>query len=264
MSKTVVFVVYVDDCLFWAYLQSDIDNVMMSSKDDGTSYNWEQSKVESVSEFLGIYIKTLDDGGFHFCKTGLICKVLEYKVIDHCNGLPTPTKVEAPLGTDTNGSEAKIYWSNSYASVIGMMFYLASNIRPDISFAVHQCARFTHNIKASHKTVVNRICWYLQGTKYNGPFFNPSKKLVVDYYADADFAGLWGHKNPQDPIFSRSRTGFVVTFDNCPLLWVSKLKTDIALSKIHYEYVVLSRSIRSLLPFKGLIKDVIDNLVIDS
>ena len=50
----------------------------------------------------------------------------------NCNGLPTPTKVEAPLGTDANGSEAKRDWPNSYASVIGMMLYLASNTRPDI------------------------------------------------------------------------------------------------------------------------------------
>ena len=60
MPKTVICVVYVDDCLFWARSQSDIDNVMRSFKEDGPSYNWEQSKVESVSEFLGIDIKTLD------------------------------------------------------------------------------------------------------------------------------------------------------------------------------------------------------------
>ena len=105
------------------------------------------------------------------------------------------------------------------------MLYLASNTIPDISFAVHQCARFTHNTKLSHETDVKRICRYLQGTKDNGLVFNPSKKLVVDCYADADFAGLWGHEDPQDRIFARSRTGFVVTFANCPLLWVSKLQT---------------------------------------
>ena len=33
----------------------------------------------------------------------------------------------------------------------------------------------------------------------------------MDFYADADFAGLWGHEDPQDPICARSRTGFVVT-----------------------------------------------------
>ena len=143
--------------------------------------------------------------------------------MEDCNGLPTPTKFEAPLGIDVNGSEAKRDWPNLYASFIGMMFYLASNTRPDISFAVHQCARFTHNTKVSPETAVKRICRYLQGTKDNGLVFNPSKKLVVDCYADADFAGLWRHEDPQYPIFARSRTGFVVTFANCPLLWVSKI-----------------------------------------
>ena len=97
-----------------------------------------------MSEFLVIDIKTLDNGGFKFCQTGLIRKVLEATGMEHCNGLPTPRKVEAPLGKDMNGSEAKRYCPNSYAYVIGMMMYLASNTRPDISFAVNQCARFTH------------------------------------------------------------------------------------------------------------------------
>ena len=66
MSKTVICVVYVDDCLFWACSQSEIKNVMKSFKKDGHSYNWEHSKGESVSEFLGIDIKTLDNGGFQF------------------------------------------------------------------------------------------------------------------------------------------------------------------------------------------------------
>ena len=147
-----------------------------------------------------------------------------------------------------------IEWPNSYSYVIGMMLYLAANTRQYISFAVHQCSLYTHNNKASHDTDVKRICRYLQGTKDNGLVFNPSKKPVVDCYADAYFARLWGHENTQDPICDRSITGFVVTFANCPLLWVSKLQTDIALSTLHYEYVVLSHSVRALLPLKILIK----------
>ena len=71
-----------------------------------------------MSEFLGIDIKALDNGGFQFCQTGLIRKVLEATGVEDCNELPTPTKVEAPLVTDVNGSEAKRDWPNSYASVI--------------------------------------------------------------------------------------------------------------------------------------------------
>ena len=57
--------------------------------------------------------------------------------MDHCNGLPTPTKVEANLGTDVNGSEAKRDWPKPYASIIGVMLYLASNTKPYISFYVN-------------------------------------------------------------------------------------------------------------------------------
>ena len=127
ISNTVICVVYVDNCLFWARSQSDIDNVTEYFKEDGPNYNWEHSNVESLSDFLGIDIKTFDDGGFKFYQTGLIRKVLESTGMEYCNVLPTPTKVEAPLGTDFNGSEAKRYWPNSYPYVIGMMFYLESN-----------------------------------------------------------------------------------------------------------------------------------------
>ena len=110
---------------------------------------------------------------------------------------------------------------------------------------------------------MKRICRYLQGTKDNGIVFNPSKKLVVDCYADADFAGLWGHEDTQDPICARGRTVFVVNFSNCPLLWVSKLQIEIALSTLHSEYMALSHSVRALLPLKSIIKEVIDSLEID-
>ena len=94
--------------------------------------------------------------------------------------------------------------------------------------------------------------------------FNPPKKLVVDSYAGADFAGIWGHENPQYPIFDRSRTGFVVTFSNCTILWLSRLHTDIALSTIYSDYVAFSHSVRALIPLKILIKEFIDNLGIYS
>ena len=48
--------------------------------------------------------------------------------------------------------------------------------------------------------------------------FNPSKKLVLDCYDDANFVRLWGQENPQDLICDSIRTGFVVTFSNFTLL----------------------------------------------
>ena len=143
-------------------------------------------------------------------------------------------------------------------------FYLASNTRPDVSFDVHQCGRFTHSTNASHESAVKRICWYLQGTKDNDLVFNPSNKLVVDFYADAYFTGMWVHENPQNPICDTSITVFAVKFSKILLLWVSKIQTYISIYTLHFKYVELSNSIRALLPLKIIIKKVIVNLVIDS
>ena len=70
---------------------------------------------------------------------------------------------------------------------------------------------------------MKRIFQYLQGTKDNGLVFNPSNKMVVDLFADDDFARFQGNENPQDLICDRIRTVFVVTFSNCILLCVTKL-----------------------------------------
>ena len=95
--------------------------------------------------------------------------------MDHCNGLPTSTKVEAPIDKYENGSETMRDSPKSNASLIGTMLYVASKTRPYISFAVHQCDRFTHNTKVYNEKYVKRTCWYIQGNKDKGLVFNPSK-----------------------------------------------------------------------------------------
>ena len=38
----------------------------------------------------------------------------------------------------------------------------------------------------------------------------PSTELSVDCYVDADFAGQWSIKHPEDPLCVKSRTGYVL------------------------------------------------------
>ena len=148
---------------------------MNNFREKGTSYNWENSKGDSISDLFSIDIKALGYDGFMFYQTGLIQKLLNAKVIEHCNGCTTHTKVDAPLGAVENGNEANRDWTNSYAYAIDMIPYLESNKRLYITFFVHQYAHFTHNTKELHEMVVHRICRYFQGTKDKSLVFNPSK-----------------------------------------------------------------------------------------
>ena len=143
-----------------------------------------------------------------------------------------------------------------YASVVGMMMYVSSNTRPDIQFAVHQFARFVQRPMKAHKDAIKRICRYLVGTKDKGITFSPVGNPTLECFVDADFAGLWGAEDTQDPVCVKSRTGFLLTFGGCPLLWVSKLQTEVALSTTEAEYIALSQAMKELLPTKHLLLEV--------
>ena len=49
---------------------------------------------------------------------------------------------------------------------------------------------------------------------------NPTAdKFKVDYYPDANFAGMYGHEKPTDPACAKSYTGYVITVADCSVLW---------------------------------------------
>ena len=62
ISKTVIVVAYVDDCLIFSKNKSDIDKLIRSFKEDGDEFNWEMKVNKMVHEFLGIEVITLPDG----------------------------------------------------------------------------------------------------------------------------------------------------------------------------------------------------------
>jgi hypothetical protein len=82
----------------------------------------------------------------------------------------------------------------------------------------------------------------------------PSDEPRIDCYPDADFAGLYGHEDSQDPHCARSRTGYIILAFNCPVLWRSKLQTEIALSTMEAEYVSLSTACKDFFPVIDLVK----------
>ena len=121
-----------------------------------------------------------------------------------------------------------------------MLMYLSSNAHPEIQFAAHQCARFTHCPRASHEEAIKHICRYLQGVKGRGLPFKPNSSLGLDLYVDANFAGLWSYEDDQDPVCFKSRTAYMITLGGCPISWSSKLQTEIALSTTEAEFITLS------------------------
>jgi hypothetical protein len=120
---------------------------------------------DPIDDFIGIYFLHQENGELHLSQTGLIYAVTESAHIPKGSLKNTPTPATAILHADKEGLARQESWN--YPSVIGQLNYLAQNSRPDISFAVHQCARFSKEPKALHKKAVKRIIYYLQCTRRN-------------------------------------------------------------------------------------------------
>ena len=128
-----------------------------------------------------------------------------------------------------------------------MLKYLEKSARPEIAYAVHQCARFCEKPNLIHERAVHRIGQYLFGTRKRGLVFKPDRNFGIEVFVDADFAGNWNSVEWTDPVSVLSCSGFMVRYANCPLYWSSKLQTEISLSTTEAQYIVLSQSLREVI-----------------
>ena len=86
--------------------------------------------------------------------------------------------------------------------------------------------------------------------------FRPDHTKSFKCWADASHAGEWNRSDAKyNPDTTQSGTGYVLTYAGCPLLWASKLQTEIALSSIKAEYIALSQALREVIPLRALMKE---------
>ena len=126
---------------------------------------------------------------------------------------------------------------------------------PEIAYAVHQCACFCVSPKHSHREAVKHIGCYLLSTKDQGIILKP-KQDTFDCWVDTSHAGEWKKQTAVDDVdTTRSRTGYVIMFAGCPLIWASKLRTEITLSSTEAEYVALSTATREIIHLIDFLKE---------
>jgi hypothetical protein len=245
--KDCIIVLYVDDCLIFSPTQSTVDEVVAALHQD-----YHIGSQGSVQDFLGIHILSDAAGATHFTQPGLISSILQDLNLDTCHNKYTPAI--SVLHPDHGGHARCEPWN--YRSVLGKLNYLAQMTRPDISMAVHNCARFTTAPTYLHEQAVKRIGRYLSATRHQGLIYRPTTDGSLNMYVDADFAGTWHKEFSHLRDCVMSRTGYVILYSGCPIHWGSKLQTEIALSTTEAEYIALSTAARELIPIRRLLREL--------
>ena len=97
---------------------------------------------------------------------------------------------------------------------------------------------------------------YLKGRMEKGMILDQSNKLKIDCYVDSDFAWQYNQYNDQDHVSTKSHTWYVVLYQWCSTLWLSKMQTQCTLSTMESEYFAVSQTMCHLTLLPEILKEI--------
>ena len=134
-----------------------------------------------------------------------------------------------------------------YSQIIGLLMYLASPTRPDISFAVCKLSRFMSNPGDDYWRTLERVMRYLKGTMSYGIHYTGHPKVLEDY-CDANWISY------ADELYATS--GYVFSFGGGVVSWKSCKQTILTKSTIEAELTALDTASAEVEWLRELLMDL--------
>jgi hypothetical protein len=151
----VYLLVYVDDIIITGS-PYDLVNTLVHKFDSVFSLK----HLGSLSYFLGIEVKHLDDHSLLLTQSKYIKDLLSKTNMLECN--PINTHIMSSCKLSRHGSDT-FHDTSLYRSVVGSLQYAAIT-RPEIAYSVNKVCQFMSQPLESHWVAVKRILRYLKGT----------------------------------------------------------------------------------------------------
>lgn len=165
-----------------------------------------------------------------------------------CNPLPIPLSPDIPVTStmsDSSGKKGlpmgldKPADQSTYRGIIGMLLWLISCTRWDISHAVIKLSQYSNDPRQGHLILLKKILRYLAGTMHHGIHFGgPEATTELRAWSDADWAN-----NTDD---RKSFLGYVVTFGRGPVDWKCKKSDVVATSSTEAEYQAMAAAAKHI------------------
>ena len=92
----------------------------------------------------------------------------------------------------------------------------------------------------------------------------PNNNKGLGCFVYSDFAVGCSTKKSDDPASVYSHTGYIIKYKNCPILWASKLQSEIFLSTTEAEYIALSQAMIEIIPMMEHLEQLEKTLNIES
>ena len=214
--------IYVDDIIF-----GSTNEKMCKEFESVMKQKFEMSSLGKMSTFLGLQVRQ-DSEGILVHQAKYVADMLAKFNMQDCKPEYTPMKDRPLLTVDKLGTSVD---QTHYRSLIGSLMYLTAS-RPDIMFAVCQCARYQANPKISHLTAVHRIFRYLKGKPNFGLWYPKNSDFDLYAFSDSDYGSC--------DIDRKSTSAGAQFLGDRLISWQCKKQHTVSTSTAEAEYVAAS------------------------
>lgn len=226
-------VLYVDDGLVIGKEEEQIDKVLLSIKKEF------EITTSKATQYIGIEIDQ-DENGIRICQSKYVEKILKDFQMEEAKAVATPSV----SGT----TEEKKATDAPYREAVGALMFLASVSRPHIAFATGKVARRAANPTQSDWIEVKRILRYLKGAPDLSINYPRDGLMEIEGYCDADYGGDEGTR--------KSTSGIVITLNQAPVIWSSRLQRTVSTSTTEAEYNAMSDITKETIWARGLLDEI--------
>jgi len=225
-----VMAMWVDNLLLFASNKSLINKLKLKLKSV-----FEITDLGEPAKIIGIEIKRdRKKGTIMISQKQYIESILQKEGLTDAHPVAMPMDPNVQLQPSEGEDQDK---SNSFASLIGSLMYLAVATRLDIAYAIFRLGLYMVNSLMSHWVATKRVLQYLSGTwsygiTYQAAEVKPDEAQFFGY-SDASYAN-----NDDATLIS----GYVFSMGGGVITWGSKKQTSVSLSSTESEYVALADS----------------------
>lgn len=254
----------IDKCLYIKHLDSNscyiiihVDDILIAGSDEDTvnqirdklSSKFQIKDLGQIKYFLGIQIKQDSNGDYFINQESYIDKiVIESKLSD-----AKSSKFPLDTGYYKLQNSDLLPDNEEYRKLIGMLLYISTNTRPDISSSVSILSQKVCKPSKLDLNEVKRVIRYLNCTKkLNLRLSNQNSVSDLIMYSDANWA--------EDRVDRKSNSGYIIFGFGGTISWACRKQISVSLSSTEAEYIALSEATQELIWQQRLAQDFSINI----
>ena len=247
----------VDKCLYVlrdgnsvCYLLVHVDDIILASDNEKllemikrkVGEKFEIKDLGLVKHYLGIDVSKDKNGNFMLSQSQYIQKIVETAGLSDSKTSKHPLDVGYFKALDENFLDD----NHEYRKLIGMLLYLTTHSRPDISASVAILSQRIANPRQVDMNEVKRVIKYLKETSnLKLSLSNVLGEQKLQAFSDANWA--------EDRLNRKSNSGFICKINGGTVSWCCRKQDIIALSSTEAEYIALSETCKEIIWLKRLV-----------